>query len=103
MAKKKIHRKKFSLKSEPPEFKPADKPYLEYDGVILNANVPWHEVIADIVLQQYSLVDIAVFIEADIKTLEEVLKQNFDVLSFRAGARLITLHYRLCSACYSGA
>jgi lambda repressor-like predicted transcriptional regulator len=101
MAKKKdIVNNKIVSKKAKPEFKPGDKPYLEYDGVTLNANVPWHEIVTEIKEKNYSLSAIAAVAGTTLSALKEVLKQNFDVLSFRAGARLITLHYQLYASCY---
>ena len=93
-------KKKFPRKNSLPEFKPGDKPYLEYDGVILNANVPWNEIVTDIKEKHYSLSTIAAIAEATLGTLKAVLKQNYDSLPFRSGARLLTLHNRLYPQCY---
>ena len=75
-------------------FEPGNMPSLEYNGVFLNANVPWHELIYDLNKVHCTKKQIAEYIECSILIVDELLKCNYSHLSFRAGARLVTLHVR---------
>jgi hypothetical protein len=83
-----------------PEFKPGEESFCRFGKEFLNKNVPWHEVVADLVDRNYSLIAIAAFAQTQLSVIQEVGQRNFSTLSFRAGARLITLHYRLCPEHY---
>lgn len=101
MAKKKpLCKKVVSEKTKQPEFKPGDKPYCQFGNIILNKNVPWAEVIVEILDKGYALNDIANYAETTLWVLNEVVKLNYDVLPFRAGARIITLHAELFPELY---
>jgi DNA-binding NarL/FixJ family response regulator len=93
MAKKKpLCEEESPVKSNKPEFKPGNKPYLEYDGCVLNANVPWDELLSDLIASGFTYKMIAKEIGTKIKTLKAVKTKDFENLSFRAGARMITMH-----------
>ncbi len=92
MSKKKDDKKDDGKKSKSLEFKPGNKPYYEYDGVVLNANVPWNELIVELVEARVSVVKIATYAQCSIATIIQLTKYNFENLSFRSGARIVTLH-----------
>lgn len=76
-----------------PEFKPGDTPYYKYDGILLNANVPWSELVKDIEVCGYSLQNIADNAECELSVIQEVLEKNYDHLNFRTGTRIVTMYY----------
>lgn len=78
--------------NEKPDFKPGDKPYYEYDGVILNANVAWDEVVLELQEAGKSVESIAAYAECDASIITNILEKKYDGLTFRAGARLLTMH-----------
>jgi hypothetical protein len=86
------------------DFKPGDKPYYEYDGMILNANVPWNELVQELVqellINGYSELNVAKYSGRTLRVIKDVLNKSYDGLCFRAGARIITLHSRIFPACY---
>jgi hypothetical protein len=93
MAKKKSGIKDETVKkSTKPEFKPGKKPYLEYDGVVLNTNVPWDELLGDLIASGFSHEVIATEIGTELEILKNIEAKDFENLSFRAGARMITMH-----------
>lgn len=100
MAKKKPPLDTENVKKPAPEFKPGNKPHCQFGNEVLNQNVPWDVVLNDIEEKGYSLVTIASIAETTLDTLQNVLKQQFDDLSFRSGARIIGLHYRVCPSAY---
>lgn len=83
--------KSIVIKSEA-EFKPGSKPYLEFDGAMLNANVPWDELVLELNEHGCDNHEIAAYIECDTAIIMQIQAKNFKNLSFRAGARMITLH-----------
>lgn len=93
MAKKKPLFNPNDLEKIEPEFKPGDKPHLEYDGQILNHNVPWGELVTDIQACGYTQGDIAQYAECKLSVVEEIANNNYDNLCFRSGARIVTMHH----------
>jgi hypothetical protein len=96
MSKKKLINKPSIIKSRKPEFSPGDKPYLEYDGVVLNANVPWNALVDELIEQGCIEKSIAQYAECSLNVIKELKIKKYDNLCFRAGARIITLHYAQC-------
>lgn len=93
MAKKKpVNKKDGEIKAAEPEFKPGDTPHLEYDGSVLNANVPWNEVILELQQQGCAASDIADYAECAESVIKELVNKNYSNLNFRTGARIITYH-----------
>jgi hypothetical protein len=102
MAKKKsVIKDEIVIKSTKPEFKPGNKPYLEYDGVVLNANVPWNELVAELKNSGKTKSAIAKYAECELDVINQIEAKNFDNLCFRSGARIITLHSQQFPACYN--
>lgn len=101
MSKKKTKINPENRKAKAPEFKPGDKPYLEYDGVLLNANVPWNELVSELEATGCTSTDIAQYAECELSTIQEISTENYDNLSFRAGARIVTLHHKRNPHMYS--
>jgi lambda repressor-like predicted transcriptional regulator len=83
-----------------PEFKPGEKSFCRFGKEFLNKDVPWHRVVADIKEHNYSLSAIAVFAGTRLEVIQQVLQKNFNELSFRVGAKLISLHFQLCPEHY---
>lgn len=77
------------------KFKPGDKPYCYFGKEILNKNVPWLEIILEILKKGYTLYQLAKLIGVDFKILRQVVQLNYGCLPFRAGARILTLHSQL--------
>jgi hypothetical protein len=88
-------------KSKKPEFKPGNKPYLEYDGCILNANVPWIAIVRELMECGVTENEIADYAECPLETIADILENNYETLSFRAGARMLTLHSNHFPICYA--
>ena len=84
-----------------PEFKPGSQPHYEYDGDILNANVPWNELVDELTQAGYSLKQIATQAECPLATIKEVKNSIFEHLPFRSGARIVTMHYTAQPECYA--
>lgn len=77
-----------------PEFKPGDKPYTQFGNVMLNANVPWDELVNELIKSGQSMKQIADYAECPLDVIRNIRKGVFDGLHFRAGARICTLHYK---------
>jgi hypothetical protein len=101
MAKKKPDDDAKKVPKKAQEFKPGNTPYYEYDGTVLNANVPWNEVVTDLVTRGQSVKSIAEYAQCSVEVISAVLQKNFNVLCFRAGARIITLHCNFYPEAYS--
>jgi hypothetical protein len=82
------------------EFKPGNKSYLEYDGTVLNANVLWNELVNELIEKNCSTQSIAEYAECDHDVIMNILAGDFSTLSFRAGARIVTLHAGAYPDCY---
>lgn len=83
-----------------PEFKPGNKPYLVFGNEILNNNIPWSEVLRDLVSKaKLTVSDLAMRLETTIGVLETLLKTGECNLGFKQAARLLTIHdkYFPCS------
>lgn len=95
MAKKKISKKlDINQANKISEFKPGDTPHYEYDGVVLNANVDWQQVILELQQAGQAPQEIADYAECNVNLINNILNKNYDGLNFRTGARLIALHVR---------
>jgi hypothetical protein len=77
------------------EFKPGDKSYTQFGSETLNANVPWCEVLQEILIKGYSIGQLAKEVETTEQNLFNVLQENYQSLNFRTGARILSIHYRL--------
>lgn len=93
MSKKKSTSNSDTPKQCEPEFKPGDKPFLEYDGTVLNANVPWDELVSELEASGCTAKDIAQYAECELSVIHEISKKIYDNLCFRSGARIVTMHY----------
>jgi hypothetical protein len=78
-----------------PEFKPGNTPHTQYGDQVLNANVPWDSVVQEILNAHYTQEKLAKEVGIPSTTLGQILKQNYDALSFRIGARILGVHFRL--------
>jgi lambda repressor-like predicted transcriptional regulator len=75
-----------------PEFKPGDKPYLQFGHVVLNNNFPWKDILDDVLNSSgMSIAALSVKLETTVSTLRNVVNGNNCPLSFKQGARLLTL------------
>jgi hypothetical protein len=100
MSKKKDDKNSKGTGKKSVEFKPGNKPYCHFGKEILNKDVPWVEIIIEILDKGYNLNQIADYAETAFTSLREVVRSNYDALSFRAGARIITLHCSLYPEIY---
>ena len=77
-----------------PAFKPGKTPHTQYGDEMLNANVPWQEILQELQAHytQERLVDEAGVSPAN---LLKILKGNYSDLNFRTGARILGVHSRL--------
>ena len=75
-----------------PDFKPGNTPHLQYGNEVLNANVPWNEVISDLCSHGLSMAEIAIQLDVELSSIQAVAAKNYSHLNFKAGARLLTLH-----------
>lgn len=82
----------------PPSFKPGNTPHLQYGKEVLNANVPWSDVLNEICLSGMALTEIASRLEVSVSMLRAVATQHYENLNFKTGARLLTLHMQHCAA-----
>lgn len=74
-----------------PEFKPGSTPYTQYGNETLNANIPWYQIIQEILTHytQEQLLEETGLVNND---LLEILNQNYCKLNFKMGAKLLRIH-----------
>lgn len=83
-----------------PEFKPGNKPYLVFGNEILNNNIPWSEVLRDLVIKvELTVIDIAAQLETTVGVLKTLLKTGECGLGFKQAARLLTIHDKYFNDC----
>ena len=75
-----------------PEFKPGTTPHTQYGDEMLNANVPWHEIVGQILTRNYTIGRLAEEVKTSIAALNKILKEDFSELNFRTGARILGVH-----------
>lgn len=74
------------------EFKPSDKPYLVFGNEVLNNNIPWSEVLREVHMKSgMTLAQIAARLQTSINNLGEFVNGNNCPISFKQGARLLTM------------
>jgi hypothetical protein len=78
-----------------PEFKPGNTPSMKFGNETLNGNVVWEDVVQDLLAQNYTMAQIADTAEVKVSVIKNVLNHLYEGLSFRAGARILGLHYKL--------
>jgi hypothetical protein len=78
-----------------PEFKPGNTPHTQYGNEVLNANVPWDQVVSEILTRDYTIAALAEEIKSTTSVLIKILKQDFSMLNFRTGARILGIHCQL--------
>lgn len=76
----------------PPAFKPGNTPHMQYGNEIINANVPWNEVINELCSSGLSMTEIAAHLDVELSVVQAATTRNYSRLSFKAGARLLTIH-----------
>ena len=76
----------------PPVFKPGNTPHMKYGNEMINANVPWNEVISDLCSYGVTMAEIAAHLEVELSVVQAAVKQNYTGLSFKMGARLLAMH-----------
>lgn len=84
-----------------PIFKPGATPHTQFGKQVLNANVPWHSVVTDIIKTHYDQVQLARELDAQSILLDKILQQDYSELNFRTGARLLGVHARLFPGMYA--
>ena len=75
-----------------PEFKPGNTPHTKFGDEVLNANVPWDQVVSEILTRDYTIAGLAEEIKSTTSVLINVLKSDFSTLNFRIGARILGVH-----------
>jgi hypothetical protein len=76
-----------------PEFKPGNKPYLEFGNEILNNNIPWSEVLNEVYIKTgMTKSQLAARLESTINCLDSIVNGNDCPLTFKQGARLLAIH-----------
>jgi hypothetical protein len=78
-----------------PEFKPGNTPHTQYGSETLNANVPWDQVVIEILTRDYTIAALAEKIKSTTSVVNKVLQQDFSTLNFRTGARILGVHCQL--------
>ena len=73
-------------------FKPSSSAHLVFEKTVLNANVDWALMVTELLVNAVSHTDIAEYIGIGVESVGQVLQQDYTPLTFRAGARLVTLH-----------
>ena len=77
-----------------PEFKPGDTPETQFGNQTLNGNIDWSNIIAEIIQARYTQVQLITESGLSAIQLQNITNKNYNGLSFRAGARLLTVHSR---------
>ena len=100
MAKKKPKGNIKIIKCNVPEFKPGNEPHLEYDGIVLNGNVPWSEILQALLDKGITIKNIATYANCSQKVIHNALQKDYVGLCFRSGARILTFHWRAIGSEY---
>ena len=75
-----------------PEFKPGNKPYLVFGNEVLNNNIPWSEVLNDILAKpDMSISKVAAELGTSINMLRSVVDGNSCPITFKQGAILLAM------------
>ena len=83
------------------EFKPGNTPHTQYGDKILNANVPWSEIVNQILTRNYTIGRLAEEVKTSIAALNKILREDFSELNFRTGARILGVHCLLFPETFS--
>tara|TARA_R110000868_G_scaffold410505_2_gene698757 strand:+ start:8070 stop:8366 length:297 start_codon:yes stop_codon:yes gene_type:complete len=76
-----------------PNFKPGQTAHTQLGDETLNANVPWADVINDILTSgQYSLDSLATKIQTTAANVMPLLDNDASPLDFKTGAKLLSVH-----------
>jgi hypothetical protein len=78
-----------------PEFKPGSTPHTQYGNETLNANVPWDQIVIEILMCDYTIAGLAEEIKSTTSVLNKILRHDFSALNFRTGARILGVHCQL--------
>lgn len=73
-------------------FKPGATPHLQYGKEILNAGVKWDEMVLEIMNKGDSAQLIAAKINVGLAVVMDILRCDYSGLTFKAGAKLCSLH-----------
>ena len=91
-----------SESTEPlPEFKPGNTPETKFGDEMLNANVPWHEIVRQILTRNYTIGRLSEEVKTSIAALNKILREDFSELNFRTGARILGVHCLLFPETFS--
>jgi hypothetical protein len=83
-----------------PEFKPGNKPYCKFGNEMLNYNMPWKDILDEVLASSgMSLSSLSVKLENTVSNLGNVVNGNDCPLTFKQGARLLTLQERYKYSC----
>lgn len=81
--------------SAQPEFKPGDTPHTQFGDEMLNFNVPWDQIVVEILTRDYTIAALAEKIQSTTSVVNKILKGDFSTLNFRTGARILGVHTEL--------
>lgn len=90
-----IYAREIVQTSDQPEFKPGNTPHTQFGEQMLNFNVPWDQIVFEILTCDYTLAALAEKIQSTTSVLNKILKQDFSTLNFRTGARILGVHSQL--------
>jgi hypothetical protein len=82
-----------------PEFKPGNTPHTQFGNQTLNANVPWDQVVQEILVHKNQQ-ELAVDLGMPLANVTKILKQNYRKLNFKTGARILMIHCNFYPAQY---
>ena len=75
-----------------PEFKPGNKPYLKFGNEILNDNLPWADILNEVLTKSgLNLSQIAGKLNTSINNLNNIVNGNACPLTLKQGAILLSL------------
>ena len=77
-----------------PEFKSGNTPHTRLGDETLNGNINWCNIVNDIIPAHYTQVQLITESGLSANQLQNITNKNYNELSFRAGARLLTVHSR---------
>ena len=76
-----------------PKFKPGNTPHTQYGNQTLNANIPWQRIVQEIQVH-YTLEQLVNEAGIPPANLRKILREDYRKLSFKMGAKLLTIHAR---------
>ena len=82
------------------ESKSRKNTHFEFDDALLNASLPWYELVEELLHRNCTLYNIAARLGCSVEVIQEIQQCCYENLNFRAGALLVTMHYEYCRELY---